>query len=290
MEMGPERDAFLAEAGPRARAMIAISILGPRPDQIREMTSLEHLAYLGAGYQSMAMDAFRELGATASFVPAANADAVAEYAIALMLACVRELRPADAFVRDGRWGPEFGPPPVPELRGRRIGIVGLGGIGSRIARLASAFGPEVAYTKPNKGDAPYAYYPSLPELADASDVLVISAPGGPETRHMVNADVLAALGPTGYLINVARGSIVSNDDLIAALEAGTIRGAGLDVVDGEPGVPEALRRMDNVIFSPHRAGVTREAIRVQWKTAMENLAAHFAGEPLITPIPGFEGR
>ena len=115
MELGPERDAFLAEVSPKIRALIAIAILAPTREQILDMTALEHLAYLGAGYQSMPMDAFTQVGASASFVPAVNADAVAEFALTLMLACVRELRSADSFVRDGRWGPEFAPRPVPEL-------------------------------------------------------------------------------------------------------------------------------------------------------------------------------
>lgn len=286
---GPERDRLIEEHAPLARALISISFLQPSREQVRMMTSLEHLAYLGSGYQSMDLEAYREMGVTGSFVPAANSDAVAEYAIALTLAAMRRMIEADKFVRDGRWGPEFGPPMNPELFGRAVGIVGLGQAGMRIARIAEAMGTRVAYHKPTPNpDVLYTYYPSLVELAVAVDVLIVACPGGPATHLMVNAEVLAALGPEGYLVNIARGSVVENGALVDALRAGRIAGAGLDVIDGEPKLPEGLVALDNVVLSPHRAGVTHDAVRTQWEKGLANLLAHFEGRPVPTPIPELE--
>jgi len=287
MQKGPERDAMIAEAAPLAQVLIPISILAPSTEQVRMMTKLEHLAYLGAGYQSMDLALFKELGVTGSYVPAVNADAVAEYTLMLTLACVRRLFPADKFIRDGRWGPEFGPPMTPEFRGMKVGIVGFGEIGRRVAKLCDAFGACVAYHKPTAtSDVSYQYYPELAPMARDVDVLIIACPGGPATRHMIDAEVLAALGPTGYLVNIARGSVVDNDALIPALKNGIIAGAALDVIEGEPDkVPADYLALDNVVLTPHRAGVTEPVVRAQAEGALKNLAAHFAGEPLPHPIP-----
>ncbi|MDA0239802.1 MAG: NAD(P)-dependent oxidoreductase [Proteobacteria bacterium] len=286
MARGAARDEAIDAAAPEAQAIITITPLAPSRDQLSRMPKLELLGYFGAGYQSMDIDAYAEKSVAGFYCPAANADSVAELALALALAAIRRIIPADRFVRDGSWGPIWGPPFVPTLFGKTVGIIGLGQAGTRIASRCVAMGTTVLYHKPNPTpDVDYAYYDDLTAMAAASDVLIVACPGGEATRHIVNAEVLSALGPKGYLINIGRGTVVDTDALIAALENQTIAGAGLDVYEGEPGAPEALQKLDNVVLSPHRAGDTQESVRALGDMTIRNLEAYFSGKALITPIP-----
>jgi lactate dehydrogenase-like 2-hydroxyacid dehydrogenase len=202
-----------------------------------------------------------------------------------MLAIARTVPQADKYVREGQW--PNGPMPLArKVTGARLGIVGLGRIGSAIARRAAGFDMSIAYTSRNKvADSPYTYYPTPTALAAEVDFLMVITPGGAGTKGLINAEVLNALGSKGYLINVARGSVVDESALIVALQNKVIAGAALDVFENEPHVPAALCEMSNVVLTPHVASATCETRRAMADLAFGNLQAHFAGKPLLTPVP-----
>lgn len=208
----------------------------------------------------------------------------ADMALALMLAVMRRVVEGDIYIRVGKWlngEMKFGV----SLAGKTVGIVGLGRIGRAIAKRCEAFDMDVVYYGPRRRDnVPYDYYDDLAAMAAACDVLMLSCAATPETEKLVNQDVLKALGPKGFLVNVARGAVVDEDDLLIALRNGTIAGAGLDVFADEPHVPEALFSMDNVVLSPHAGSATHEARSAMGRLVIENLLAHFRGEPLKTPV------
>jgi lactate dehydrogenase-like 2-hydroxyacid dehydrogenase len=203
-----------------------------------------------------------------------------------MLAAQRGIALRDRQIRQGRFDDTRAL--THTLQDKRLGLLGLGNIGRAIAARAVAFGMTVGYSKPTRAaDSPYRYFESAEALAAASDFLVVCTPGGPATRHLVNARVLAALGPEGTLVNVARGSIVDTQALVDALERRSIAGAALDVYENEPEVPAALWRLDNAVLMPHVGGFTHEAFRAAFELMRDNLRAHFAGRPLLTPVaPG----
>ena len=212
-------------------------------------------------------------------------DEVADLAFALMLALSRRLLAADRHVREGLW-PQGPMPLARKMSGARLGIVGLGRIGQAIARRGEAFGMRIAYTaRSAKAEQPYRYYPSAEALAAEVDFLVVITPGGAGTKHLIDARVLSALGKHGYLINVARGSVVDEPALIEALRSGIIAGAGLDVFADEPNVPAALIGLDNVVLTPHVGSATWQTRQAMADLAFANLQAHFAGQPLLSPVP-----
>jgi lactate dehydrogenase-like 2-hydroxyacid dehydrogenase len=213
-------------------------------------------------------------------------DDVADLAIALMLGVSRNLVQADRHVRDGSWAKNGAMELGRKMSGARLGIVGMGRIGKAIAERAAAFKMTVAYTaRSAKADLPYRFYPDAASLAADSDYLVVITPGGDGTRKMIDAKVLRALGPKGILVNVARGSVVDEAALVAALQEGTIAGAGLDVFENEPNVSEALRKLPNVMLAPHIGSATYSTRQAMADLAVANLRAHFAGQPLLTPVP-----
>ncbi len=190
----------------------------------------------------------------------------------------------DRLVRGGEWAAARGL--APTVSGKRLGIIGLGAVGAEIARRAAAFDMTIAYhNRRRRDDVEYDYVESVAALAARSDYLIVSCPGGEATRHIVDADVLKALGPDGHVVHIARGSVVDTTALIAALENGAIAGAALDVFEDEPNVPDQLKRLDNVVLSPHVAGFTPEAFRAGFELLRDNLRAHFAGRELPTPVP-----
>jgi lactate dehydrogenase-like 2-hydroxyacid dehydrogenase len=212
-------------------------------------------------------------------------DDVADLAMGLVLAVGRQIALADQFVRAGRW-PQ-GPLALGrKVSGARMGIVGMGRIGQAIARRAQAFGMSIAYTtRTVKADLPYRHVADATALARESDFLVVITPGGAATRHLINAQVLQALGPSGFLINVARGSVVDEQALIEALQNGTIAGAGLDVFADEPRVPEALWTMPQVVLTPHMASATTQTRQAMADLAFANIRAGIEGQSLLTPVP-----
>jgi hydroxypyruvate reductase len=295
----PLRAAFevhdrLHETDPAAFARIAPTIRGvtgggeslvPRA-LMAQLPALGIVSIMGVGYDRVDVPAALERGIPVTHTPNVLNDEVADLAIGLMLSVARRIPQADRYVRAGEWEAKGNMPLARKMSGARLGIVGLGRIGQAIAQRAAAFGMSIAYTSRTQRVAlPYPYYPTARELAANVDFLVCITPGGEGTRKMINREVLQALGPRGFLINVARGSVVDEAALIEALRAGTIAGAGLDVFEDEPRVPQALRDLDNVVLTPHMASATHETRQAMADLALANLKAHFAGQPLLSPVP-----
>lgn len=252
---------------------------------IEAMPNLEIICAVGAGYEGIDLDAARERGIVVTNGAGANADTVADQAWALLLGAVRRVPWCDRGVREGRWSAVR--QSMPSVTGRKLGIFGLGHVGKAMARRgAGGFGMEVGYHNRNpRSDVEYRYFDDLVDLATWADVLMIGAPGGPRTRHAVGREVLTALGPGGFLVNVSRGSVVDSEALIEALDNQRIAGAGLDVIEGEPEVPDGFLRLDRLVLSPHVGGFSPEAIRAMIHKVRDNLDAHFAGKPVLSPVP-----
>jgi len=206
-----------------------------------------------------------------------------------MLAVTRRLLVAENYVRSGDWGAAKPSPmmrPQPGMVGRKVGVYGIGEIGRKIAARVSAFEAEVGYFSRTERDVPYQYFPSLEALADWCSVLMIAVRAGPETNHIVNADILGRLGEDGYVVNIARGSVIDQAALVQALADKTIAGAGLDVYATEPHAPDALTSFPNVVLTPHIGGHTQESHQAMQACVMANLAAFFEGKPLPYLVKG----
>jgi hydroxypyruvate reductase len=274
---------LVAQVGPAIRAIATGGGHGVANDVFDALPHLEIIAINGIGTDAVDLERARARGVRVTTTPGVLTDDVADLAIGLMLAVSRRVCVADRFVREGRW-PHAHLPLSTKMSGKRLGIFGLGHVGRAIARRAEGFHMPIAYCELHPVDVPYRFVPELEELARNSDFLVIAASGGPATRGIVNRQVLDALRPQGVLINVARGSIVDEEALVAALANGRLGGAGLDVFMHEPNVPEALWAMDNVVLQPHQASATVETRRAMADLVLANLAAHFAGRELPTPV------
>jgi hydroxypyruvate reductase len=274
-----------AAAAQRIRAIAGSGESKVSRELIAQLPKLEVISVFGVGYDGVDVAAARERGIAVTNTPEVLNDEVADLAIGLAIAVARRIPQADRYVREGKW--PGGPMPLArKLSGSRLGIVGLGRIGNAIARRAEAFGMTIAYTSRNaRPESPYRYLPSAEALAAEVDFLVVITPGGAGTRKLIDAKVLKALGKDGYLINVARGSVVDEAALIEALQNGTIAGAGLDVFENEPNVPAALAALDNVVLTPHVGSATWETRHAMGDLAFGNLVAHFAGKPLLSPVP-----
>lgn len=270
---------------PRIRAIAGSGESQVTRELIAKLPALEVISVFGVGYDRYDVPAARERGIPITNTPDVLTDDVADMGISLMLAIARTIPQADKYVREGKW--PSGPMPLArKVTGARLGIVGLGRIGSAIARRAAGFDMSIAYTSRNKvKDSPYTYYPTPAALAAEVDFLMVITPGGIGTKGLIDAEVLKALGVKGYLINVARGSVVDESALIAALQNNVIAGAALDVFENEPHVPAALCAMNNVVLAPHIASATWQTRRAMADLAFGNLQAHFAGKLLLTPVP-----
>jgi len=251
---------------------------------IDALTNLEMISVMGVGYDGVDVRHAMFKGAATTNTPGVLSAEVANLAIGLVLSVTREIPKADAYVRDGRW--LKGDLPLNRtIVGRPVGVIALGGIGLAVADRLTALGAHVTWTGPRpKADAAYPYEPDIARLAAQSDGLVLCCPGGPATRHLVNRKVLNALGPDGWIVNVARGSVIDEQALVEALLAKRIWGAGLDVFEEEPKVPSALFDLDNVVLQPHQASATVATRDAMADLAVENLDLHFAGKPLKTPV------
>jgi lactate dehydrogenase-like 2-hydroxyacid dehydrogenase len=203
----------------------------------------------------------------------------------LLLCGLRDIHEQDRAIRDGRWRLEDRLQPQPSLTGRRLGIVGLGHIGRAIARRAEAFKLQVSWWGPRPKATPWAMAESLQSLAEASDILMVACPGGPETKGLVNREVIEAVGPQGIIVNVARGSVIDEDALIAALKSGALGRAALDVFWEEPTPADRWADVPHTVLSPHRAGGTTEGIPNMVGLALDNIRAFLAGDPVVTPVP-----
>ncbi len=256
-----------------------------RRSLIEALPNLEIITQFAVGTDNIDLEAAKSRGVVVTNTPDVLTDDTADVAVSLLLALSRRICEGDMYVRVGKWA-SSGPMPLGvTLKGKTVGIVGLGRIGRAIAKRLVAFDMRVVYHgRKQKADMAYPYFKDMEMMAAHSDYLVLSCSGGPDTHHIVNARVLEALGPKGYVINVARGSVVDEDELVKALENRAIAGAGLDVYAREPNVHDALKTMDNVVLVPHIGSATVETRTIMGEIVLANLDAHFSGKPLITPV------
>jgi lactate dehydrogenase-like 2-hydroxyacid dehydrogenase len=281
----PDRDAFLADIGPRVRAIVTGGAFGASTALIDAAPQLGLIAVHGVGTDAVDLERAKARGIRVSVTAGVLTEDVADMALGLLLAVARRLAEGDRFVRAGKW-PKDRFPLGRKVAGKRLGILGFGRIGQAIARRAEGFGMVVSYTDLHALDAmPQRFVPSLEELARDSDFLVIAASASAQTRGLVGRAVLDAVGPEGILINIARGSIVDEAELVAALQEGRLGAAGLDVFADEPNVPEALFALDNVVLEPHQASATVETRIEMGRNVLANLEAFFAGRSLPTALP-----
>lgn len=279
------RRVALAGAGDRIEVVLTNGTTGLAAAEIDAMPRLGFASALGAGYENLALEHARRRGIALAHGADTNADCVADHALALLLATVRAIPRLDAAARAGVSRDTL--PMQPQLAGKRLGLLGLGTIGTKIARRGAAFDLALGYhnrTPRPAAPASCRYFDTATGLAAWCDFLVVATPGGAATRHLVDAAVLQALGRDGYLVNIARGSVVDTAALVEALAAGALAGAGLDVYEGEPAPPEALLRFANVVLTPHVGGRSPEAVQASVDCFFDNAERHFAGEPLRTPI------
>ena len=251
---------------------------------LEALPALEIISVFGVGYDGVPVDYCKRRGLKVTNTPDVLTDDVADVAVALVMMTGRGFVRLNRFVQAGEWS-KRGPELTTKLGGKTAGILGLGRIGKAIAERLSAMGMKIAYTGRKPQDVPYRFIPDLTELAAASEFLVVACPGGAATKNIVNAAVLAALGKKGTIVNIARGSIIDEPALVAALEAGTIKAAGLDVFADEPNIPQPLFAMNNVVLLPHVGSATRETRQAMGDLCKANLDAWFAGKPLPTLIP-----
>ena len=267
------------------RAVVTNGHSGPTPEMIDRLPKLEIIGSASVGYDGIAVEYARSKGIPVTNTPEVLNDDVADLAIGLMIMTARRLVASDRYVREGKWPTNGDYPLAFKASRKRVGILGMGRIGKEIARRAEAMNNSVAYhTRTPVADVPYRHYPDLVELAKNSDFLIIIIPATPQTMKIVSKDVMEALGPSGILVNVARGAVVDEDALVAALISGKLGGAGLDVFVNEPRVPAALLAMDNVVLQPHVGSATFETRRAMSQLVVDNLDAHFAGRPLLTEV------
>jgi lactate dehydrogenase-like 2-hydroxyacid dehydrogenase len=281
----PDREATLAAIAPRIRAIVAISGAPLDAALMGRLPNLEIVSSFGVGYDHIDAAWAGKHGIVVTHTPGVLDEEVADTAMALTLAAVRRLPQAERYLREGRWR-QAPFPLTASLRGRTMGILGLGRIGRQIAKRAEAFGLDVVYHgRKAQDDAPYLYFPTLRGMAEACDILMVAAPGGPATRHIVDAEVLAALGPDGVAINVARGSLIDEAALIEALRDGAILAAGLDVFENEPDVPAPLLALDNVVALPHVGSASLHTRRAMANLVVDNLVSWIDGNGPLTPTP-----
>ena len=280
----PAPDTLLSDVVARVRAIATRGDLSTDAALIDALPKLEIIACYGVGVDAIDLGRARERGVIVTNTPDVLTDDVADLALGLLLAVTRRICVADRYVRSGRWL-AGNMALTRSLRAKRLGILGLGRIGQAVAARVETLGAEICYHGPReKPDKPYRYYPDLEAMARDCDHLVVTCPGGPATVNLVNRTVLEALGPEGTLVNVARGSVVEEAALVEALVSGGLGAAGLDVFADEPRVPEALFDLENVVLQPHQASATVETRGAMGDLVIENLAAHFAGRPALTPI------
>lgn len=285
LDLAADKPAMLAEVGPDCTAMICNGHVAIDEAFLAKVPNLKIVASSSVGYDTMDVPAMTRAGVRLTNTPDVLTDDVADTALMLLLAARRRLVQGDRYVRSGEWG-RSGPMPLTRsTAGKTAGIVGLGRIGSAIARRCEALGLTVGYfgrsEKPGTG---YRYFSDVVALAEWSDILVTATSGGAGTRALVSAAALEALGPDGSFINIARGSVVDQPALIAALQEGRLGSAGLDVFENEPNPDPAFSDMDNVVLYPHHASGTEETRDKMAQLVVDNLAAHFAGRELLTPV------
>ncbi len=274
------------EIAARIRGIAVTGLVQADRKMLEQFPKVEMIASFGVGYDHVDFRYAAEKGIIVTHTPEVLTEEVADTALGLLIATLRDFINADRFVRAGKWDTSSFPLSAGSLRDRTVGMVGMGRIGQAIARrLAASLVPVVYHSRNPAPGVTYKHYPNLMDMAKDVDTLVLITPGGASTEKMINAEVLKALGPRGVVVNVARGSVVDEPALIAALKDGTIQAAGLDVFAREPHVPEELRKLPNVVLLPHIASAsvtTRDAMDM---LVVDNLKAWFDGKPPLTPVP-----
>jgi len=280
-----DRNRFLAESGHEFTVLVTTGTQGASGELIRALPRLQAICSLGVGFDAIDLDAARAQGVVVSNTPDVLNNCVADLAMGLLIDVVRGLSAADRHVRRGHW-PNHGPTaPTTRVSGKRLGLLGMGRIAQAIAQRASGFDMNIRYhCRTPKPALPWTHEPALLELAAWSDFLVVACTGGRETVHLVSAEVLDALGPKGFLVNIARGSVVDEAALVDSLQSGGLAGAGLDVFENEPHVPAALLAMDNVVLLPHVASGTQETRHAMAELVLDNLASFLKSGRLVTEV------
>ncbi|PWE48389.1 hydroxyacid dehydrogenase [Thioclava sp. NG1] len=281
-----DKAAYLSEHGPSVRAIATRGELGASRDVISACPQLELVSVYGVGYDAVDLDACSERGIRVTNTPDVLSGDVADFAVTMMLAQSRGVVAGDAWVRNGQWAGQGALPLQRRVFGRRAGILGLGRIGFEIAKRLAGFGMQISYSDvaPKVYAPDWAFVEDVELLARESDFLFVAAAASEETRHIVNAPVLESLGPDGMLINVSRASNVDEEALLAALSDGTLGSAALDVFEGEPRLDERFCNVPNILLQPHQASGTVETRKAMGELVRANLAAHFQGAPLLTPV------
>lgn len=279
-----DRGSLLGEIAGQVRGLVTSGSVGADRSLIEALPKLEIISSFGVGYDPIDIGCARERKVIVTNTPDVLTDDVADIAMALLLGVMRRIPQGDHFVRQGQW-PKAKFPLTDKMGGKIMGIVGFGRIGQAIARRAEPFGIEIRYFGPRRKDGvAYRYYDDLAAMAKDVDILMIACPGGKATEGIVNASVIAALGTKGYVINIARGSVIDEPALVKALVEKKIAGAGLDVFANEPHVPQELLALDNVALAPHVGSATHATRHAMGELVLRNLAAHFAGQPVLTRV------
>jgi lactate dehydrogenase-like 2-hydroxyacid dehydrogenase len=279
-----DRAAFLSEVGGNVRAIATRGEIGASAELMKALPGLEIVSCYGVGTDAIDLSHAKANGIRVTNTPNVLTADVADIGVGLLLAVARQIPHADKYVRDGRWR-SANMHLVTRVHGKNVGIVGMGRIGVEVAKRLAAFDCPIAYFDINqRDDLPYTFVPGLTALAEQSEFVIVTLAGGASTQGIINADVLRALGRDGILINISRGSTVDEAALLDALERNVIKGAGLDVFWNEPNIDERFLTLENVVVQPHHASGTVETRQAMGKLVRDNLAAHFARQPLLTPV------
>ena len=271
----------VATRGGEIDAVLTRGPLGLTAAEMAALPGLGIICVLGAGYEQVDLPAAQARGITVTNGAGVNAPTVADHAMALLLSLVRDIPLADASVRRGEWRKVT----RPSFTGKTIGILGLGAVGLAIAKRAAAFDMQVAYhNRSPRSDVDFHYCATPQALAAESDFLIVATPGGSGTAHLIDKAAIDALGEEGFLVNIARASVVDTQALVDALQHGRLAGAALDVFDDEPQVPDVLKALSNVVLTPHVGGLSPEASRATVQRVADNLLAFYAGKPVLTPV------
>lgn len=271
------------EAAPEVRAVVTAGEYLLDSTLLEKLPNLSLVACLTAGYEGIDLDWCRAHDIAVTHAPNVNHEDVADHAIGLIIGSRRNIISGDRLLRNGEWTPELRML-SPSLRNQKVGIVGLGAIGQAVAKRASAFDMQVSWWGPRDKDSDWSRAESLLDLARQSDILVVSSRADDTNYHLINAEVLRALGPDGLLVNVSRGQLVDETALISALQDGSLGSAALDVFEVEPTPAEQWAKVPNLVLTPHTGGATTEAVQGMLMLLLQNLTAHFSGKPLISPV------
>ncbi|HUR90123.1 MAG TPA: 2-hydroxyacid dehydrogenase [Ramlibacter sp.] len=279
-----DKDGLLASVADRITAVASSNSGGINGATMAKLPKLKVISHFGVGYDTVDVDAARSRRIAVTNTPDVLTEEVADLTLGLLLATIRRIPQGDRYVREGKWL-KGAMALTDSLQGKTVGIIGMGRIGRAIARRVEAFGVKIAYQGPNpKRDLAWPYFADAVALAKDSDVIIAACPGGEATRGLVSRAVIEAIGPKGFLVNISRGSVVDETALIEALQQDRIAGAGLDVFVDEPRVPDAFLTMENVVLQPHVASATHPTRKAMGQLVIDNLAAHFAGKALLTPV------